>query len=417
MHLLTSHDVTLFLVVIGIMLILARLLFKVGRYFHIPLLVAEVLAGVILGKSVFGRIFPEAFQLFFPSHAALASAYDALYTLSVVMLLFFAGMELDFHLVAKSKKSVFITATLAIIFPLAIGVWAGINYFSFFQGVVVPSAPFAFSFVLATLIALSALSTIARVLLHLKILNSSFGIVIIGSALVTDIVGWFLFSSILTYANPTLANAQILYTLFYILLFLALMFALSSSKNFLRPFFLHSEGKNGEIFYDLSLLFGICLLSGAFTNAINIHPSLGAFVSGILCRRIVGDNSYLLEHLKAFIMNFFAPIFFISIGLKIDLFNEFNISMVLAVFFLASIAKLIGAFLGAFLSGFSARSSLLIGVSLNTRGSMEIIMGSIALKAGLISAELFVSFIMTAIITILIAEPIIQLLLKKIKFS
>jgi Kef-type K+ transport system membrane component KefB len=412
MHALTSHDITVFLVVVGIMLILARLLFKVGRYFKIPLLVTELLAGIILGPTVLGYAFPEMHAICFPKVGGLANAYDILYTLSVVMLLFLAGMELDFHLLTKSKKSIFITSILAICFPLGVGIWAGWHYFSFFHGIVIPSAPLAFPLVFGTLAALSALSTIARILMVNNILNTSFGITVVGTALVTDVVGWFLFSSILTYANPNLANVQIIYTLFYIVTFFLVMFMISSSKNFVVRLFSHSHGSNAELSYDMSMLFGICLLSGAFTNAINIHPSLGAFISGIVCRRIIGKNSYLIEQLKMFIMNFFAPIFFISIGLKVNFFEELNIPIVLGVFFLAGATKLFGATLGAYLSRFSFRRSLLIGVSLNTRGSMEIIMGAIALKIGLIDSQLFVAFVISAVITILIAEPIIAILLK-----
>src|SRR5271155_5264333 len=113
MHSLTTHEITIFLVVVGLMLILARFLFKIGRYFRLPTLVAELLAGIILGPTVLGYIFPEMHQILFPEEGGLQNAYDILFNLSVIMLLFLGGMELDFHLLTKSKKSIFITSILA----------------------------------------------------------------------------------------------------------------------------------------------------------------------------------------------------------------------------------------------------------------------------------------------------------------
>jgi Kef-type K+ transport system membrane component KefB len=412
MHALSSHEVTVFLVVVGCMLILARLLFKIGRYFHIPQLVAELLAGIIMGPTVLGNVFPELHAICFPEGVGLAGAYDILFNLSVVMLLFLAGMELDFHLLTKSKKSIFITSALAIGFPLSVGVWAGWKYFSFFHGFVFSAAPFVFPLIFGTIVSLSALAILVRILMQYNILNSPIGITVVGTALVTDVVGWLLFSSILTYANPSLDNIQIIYTIFYIIIFFLSMFLFSSSKKFMAKIFSESDASKTEVSYDISMLFGICLLAGAFTNAINIHPSLGAFISGIVCRRIIGENPYLFEQLQMFIMNFFAPIFFISIGLKVNFFTELNIPMFLAIFVLACTMKLLGAVLGAYISGFSFRPALIIGAALNARGSMEIIMGAIAFKIGLIGSQLFVSFVLLAVITGSISGPILVKLLK-----
>lgn len=409
MHALTSHDVTVFLIVVGMMLILARFLFKVGQFFRIPTLVAELLAGIILGPTILGYVFPDLHSYFFPETGGLPSAYDSLFSLSVVMLLFLGGMEIDFSLVIKSKKSIAYTSLLAIVIPFVVGTWAGWHYFDFLHGFVFSAAPFVFPLTFGTIVALSALPLIVRLLMEYEVLNSPIGITTIGSALVTDLVGWCLFSSILIYANPTIENIQILYTIFYIIVFFAVMLAISSCKTFMANLF----SQKGEQSYDISMLLGACFLSGAFTSAIQIHPTLGAFIAGIVCRRIVGDNTHILKQLEIFILNFFAPIFFISIGLKLNFLEALNIPMILFVFCLACVTKLIGAFLGASLSGFTARSAFTIGLLLNGRGAMEILMGAVALKIGLIGTQLFVTFVIVAVVTLLLVEPSIRFLLKK----
>jgi len=165
--------------------------------------------------------------------------------------------------------------------------------------------------------------------------------------------------------------------------------------------------------YDLALLFGICLLTAAFTNAIHIHASLGAFIAGIIGRRIIGGESPILKQIELFVMNFFAPIFFISIGLKLNFFENFNLILVVTITLFLCSSKIISAYFGARLGGFDSRSAGVVGLALNARGSMEIIMGALALKMGLINSELFVAFVISAIISIFLAEFGIARILKK----
>ncbi len=237
-----------------------------------------------------------------------------------------------------------------------------------------------------------------------NILNTPIGITILGVSLITDLVGWFFYSSILVYVNAAQSNMQILYTLLYIITFFAVMFFISGQKKIMNKVFSQKEGPRANVSYDLAMLLGICLLTASFTNAIHIHSSLGAFIAGIMCRRIMGENLELLKQLEVFILNFFAPIFFISIGLKLNFAANFNLLIVLAVFAFACFSKLIGSYIGARLAGIPNRQSGAIAFGLNSRGSMEIIMGALALKMQLIGSSLFVAVVLVAVITSFIAE-------------
>ncbi len=411
MYPLSSQDITVFLTVIGFMLILARLLSKFGRHHHIPILICEIVAGILLGPSVLGFAIPQLHAVFFPKDSELLNAYETLFQLSVVMLLFLAGMKTNLNLLMKEKASIFITSIFAILFPFVAGFWFAWQFFDFLHGIEYPSAPLVFPLTFGLIISISALTIIVRILMDNNILDTKLGTTIIGTAMVTDIVGWLAFSSILIYANTAIESMQILYTIVYLIFFFIVIFLISNNKKWLGKLFAQSNSSKHKISYDISSLFGVCLLCAAFTNAIHIHPSLGAFSAGIFCKRIIGEQSQILDQLELFIMNFFAPFFFISIGLKINLMQELNILMVIAIFIFGSLIKLIGASLGALISGYSLRQSFIIANGLNTRGSMEILMTSIAYKVGLIGNQLFFTLVAFSIINALIAAPILIRLL------
>jgi Kef-type K+ transport system membrane component KefB len=158
----------------------------------------------------------------------------------------------------------------------------------------------------------------------------------------------------------------------------------------------------------LSISLGICLLSAAFTESIHIHAILGAFIAGIA----IGDSVHLREQAREiihqFVTNFFAPLFFVSIGLKVNFIENFNPSIVSIVLVLAFFGKLVGASIGARIGGMSRNHSIAVGFGMNARGAMEIILGTLALNAGLISKPIFVALVIMALVTSLSTGPLMK---------
>jgi Kef-type K+ transport system membrane component KefB len=406
---MSSHETTIFLIVLGGMLILARILSRWGERFNLPTLTAEVLAGIILGPTILGYAFPELYQTLFPQTGSLPEAYDTIFSISVIMLLFLAGMHLDFSLFTKGKKSIVTTSLFGISIPFIIGGYFAWKYPDFFYATEFSIAPYEFQLTFATIIAISSLPVIARILMQQNMMNTTMGLTVLGTAVVSDLVGWFALASILVYTNPVVQNINILYTIFYIIIFFAATYFISGKKVWMNKLLAIKEKHSNEPAYDIAFILGLCLLSAAFTNAINIHPSLGAFIAGIVCKRIIGGEGAVYKQLELFIINFFAPIFFISIGLKLNFIENFNFWMIVATFMIATAGKLIGGTLGAHLGGYSWKPAVAIGFILNVRGSMEIIMGAVALKAGLIGPQLFVTFVIVAIATSLVAQYIVEM--------
>jgi Kef-type K+ transport system membrane component KefB len=162
----------------------------------------------------------------------------------------------------------------------------------------------------------------------------------------------------------------------------------------------------------LSLSLGLAFLGAAFTEYIGLHAIFGAFIIGIA----IGDSVHVTEKMKdnvsQFVTNIFAPLFFVSIGFKVNFANHFNLQIMLIVLAIAIVGKISGAFLGAKLGGLNNKESLAIGFGLNARGAMEIILATLAFQAKLIGEELFVAIVIMAVVTSVLAGPMLNWLLK-----
>jgi Kef-type K+ transport system membrane component KefB len=270
-----------------------------------------------------------------------------------------------------------------------------------------------FALFLGTAMAISALPVIARILLDMKLLKTEIGMVIIASAVLNDVVGWIVFSFILSLVNQTNGGSSILYSILYIAAYATFMLIVGRFIiNRILPWVQTRLSWPGGV---LALSLGLCLLCAAFTEYIHIHAILGAFIAGLS----IGDSVYLREQAREimhqFVTNFFAPLFFVSIGLKVNFIEHFNLTVVALILVLAFAGKVIGAGIGARLGGMSSRRALAVGFGLNARGAMEIILGSLAYDAGLIGHEIFVALIVMALVTSISSAPLMRLFLEEKK--
>jgi Kef-type K+ transport system membrane component KefB len=156
------------------------------------------------------------------------------------------------------------------------------------------------------------------------------------------------------------------------------------------------------------------LITAAIAEALNIHAIFGAFLVGVALYHVfVQKEEYRArEIIYQFAMSLFAPLYFVSIGLKVNFISHFDIQLVLLVILLGSIGTVGGATLGALISKVSWRESLAIGFGMNARGAMEIILASTALEYGLINQEMFVALVIMALVTSMLSGPLLQWILK-----
>lgn len=251
------------------------------------------------------------------------------------MMLFVAGMEVQLPLVLKQGKAAVFTSILSMVIPFVIGFVSAWYYPQWFKQSDEYRLLFALFF--GTALSISALPVIARILIDMGLFKTKIGMIIIASAMFNDLLGWLIFSFILSSMKTSEVNNDFSFTIFYIIGFG--LFMLTIGRKILDKIMPWMQKKLSWPGGVLSISLGICFLSAAFTESIGIHAILGAFIAGIA----IGDSVHLKEKAREiiyqFVTNIFAPLFFVSIGLKVNFIENFNLSLVVLVLVVAYIGK------------------------------------------------------------------------------
>jgi len=414
-----GHDDTIvFLIALGLILILSRVFAEIFKGFKLPAVVGEIVAGVLLGPTVLGFFAPEIFEFIFPfiAHPEFTStvpvqyAMDAMINISVIMLLFVAGMEVQLPLVIEQGKVALLTTLFSMVIPIGVGFVAvkmmpelflvsngDVNIVGFFIGVV---------------LSITALPVIARLLMDMKLFKTRIGMTIIASAMLIDLLGWLIFSVILSMIEEGEKSMSLGYTLTAILIFGVLMLTIGTKiidKSL--PWIQTKLSWPGGV---LALGFGLCFLGAAFTASLGIHSILGAFIVGITFGDATNLRDRTREIIHQFVTNVFAPIFFVSIGLYVNFIDNFNLPLVAFLLVIAYTSKILGATVGARIGGLNKTQAWAVGVAMNTHGVLEIILGSLAMAAGLINEEVFVAIVVVVIVSIITSGPMLKRIVKKL---
>ncbi len=407
-----GHDeVIKLLLQLSIILLAGRLMAELARKFGQPAVVGEIFAGILLGPTVFGMMAPETFNTFFPSGGASFLIFEGVIQVSVILLLFIAGLEVELQLVWAQGKQAVSTSILGLVFPLAVG-FVFPYYFPQFFDLGENADAFTFALFVGTAMSISALPVIARILMDLGIFRSKVGMLVISAAMINDLLGWLIFSVIISMMGTGGSEMSLTATILFTLGFTVFMLTLGKGIiNRLLPVINRRFAWPGGV---LSISIGVCFLASAFTEYIGIHAIFGAFILGVA----LGDSAHMPERAKEivhqFINNIFAPIFFVSIGLKVNFILNFNLWLVLAVLLIAFVGKVVGSGLGARLGGLPKREALAVGFGMNARGAMEIILGLVALENGIIGRQFFVALVIMAIVTSVMSGPLMKIFLKPV---
>jgi Kef-type K+ transport system membrane component KefB len=262
---------------------------------------------------------------------------------------------------------------------------------------------------MGTAMAISALPVIVRIMMDLKLFKTRIGMLVVASAMVDDIVGWIIFSVVLSMIGKG-GEMSVGSTLLLTVGFAAFMLTIGRGLlNRLLPWVNKKLAWPGGL---LALSLSLCFAGAAFTEFIGIHAVFGAFIVGIA----LGDSEHMNERAKEivhqFINNIFAPLFFVAIGLRVNFLVNFDFWLTLVIILIAFAGKIIGAGGGTRLGGFTWRESLAAGFGMNARGAMEIILGTVALENGLINEKIFVSLVIMAIVTSMTSGPLMKRMLR-----
>jgi Kef-type K+ transport system membrane component KefB/mannitol/fructose-specific phosphotransferase system IIA component (Ntr-type) len=405
-----EHELFIFLIQVFFLLVTARTLGEIFRNFRQPPVIGELLAGILLGPTVLGNISPDIFLWLFPSATPQPQMLEIIAWLGVLLLLLVAGMEIDISVVRRQGRLAISTSIMGIIVPFISGVILGLIIPQSY--LIDPDQRLLFSLFLGTAMSISALPVIARILMDLDLIKTDLGMITIAAALSNDLVGWIIFSIVLGLMSGVgasltgLAEIASLTLGFALFCFTLGRWVIDKILNWAQIILPWPTGV-------LTLALGVTLLCSAITQWIGIHAIFGAFLAGVM----IGDSPHLRERTRETISEFtasvFAPIFFATVGLKVNLLQSFNPVLVLVLFAVACLGKLVGCNLGARWGGMAKEDALCVSIAMNVRGAMEIILAILAFKYGLIGDEIFVALLVIAVITTLIAAPLMKWSMEK----
>jgi Kef-type K+ transport system membrane component KefB/mannitol/fructose-specific phosphotransferase system IIA component len=387
----------------------AELMQKIGQ----PSILGEISVGIFLGPTVLGHYRPHLYETLFPTTGPMPIVLETVTTLGVVFFLLTAGLEIDLRSLFRQGKSALLVSLFGVAFPFGAGFLAA-TFFPNEMGAVAGANILIFSLFVGTALSISALPVIAKILMDLNLLRTEMGTVIISSAMFDDLVGWILFSFVLGMMHPPAGGTVgdgVKHTIILVLLFVGLTLSLGRWLiDKILPFLqAHTTWPGGV----LGFIFTLTMGGAAFTEYAGIHAVFGAFVVGIA----VGESTHLRkrtsQHIHQIVNNVFAPFFFASIGLRTNFVSNFHLGLTATVIGVACLGKLLGAGWGARLGGMDRTSSLAVGLAMNARGAMEIILGILALQAGLIRENMFVAMVVMALLTSLISAPAIHFLIHR----
>lgn len=406
---LSHSDVIHLLIQLATMLIAGRFFAEIARKFKQPAVIGEIIAGILIGPTVLGMISPELFGSLFPTEAGSGIVLTGFVQVAVVMLLFIAGLEVDLHIVWQQGRQAVATSLVGLIIPFMVGFMFPYLFPHFF-GIADTNAHLTFALFMGTAMAISALPVIVRILMDLNMFKTRMGMLVVASAMVDDVIGWMIFSIILGMIGKG-SGMPIWHTAILTIAFTVTMLTLGRGLlNRVLPWANRKMVWPGGV---LSISLALCFLAAAFTEYIGIHAIFGAFIMGVA----LGDSEHFSERAKEivhqFINNIFAPLFFVSIGLRVNFLHNFDWMLTVIIILIAFVGKIVGAGLGTRMGGFTWKESLAAGFGLNARGAMEIILGLIALENGLINEKVFVSLVIMALITSMTSGPLMKWSLKR----
>jgi len=405
---LSADEVLSFLIIVSVILITARILGEVFRKFKQPAVIGEILAGIILGPSLLGAVAPHFFEKIFTSQNGIPfKAFDGLAQIGIILLMFIAGFEVDLKQIRTQGKKAASISLMGLIFPFVLGfatVWVFYDrIFSTPQGtsLIIPAMFFG------TALSITALSVIAKILLDLNILRSKIGNLVLTAAMIDDFLGWILFSIIIQMMGKSDGSfASVAMVIGFTVFILTIGKWIVDKILMIADKFLSVGGL-------ITVAVSLCLISAVFTEYLGVRGIFGAFLMGVA----IGDSKYFPERIQnilhQFVVNIIAPLFFASIGLRVNFVTNFNIEIVMIILMIACVAKLIGAGIGARMSGMNKNESYAVAFGMNSRGSQEIVLGTLALQAKIIDEPIFVGLVVMTVVTILIAGPLMKYFLAR----
>jgi Kef-type K+ transport system membrane component KefB len=404
-HHLTNPLAILLLQILTIILV-ARLFSWLMGKIRQPVVMGEILAGIVLGPSLVGMFFPEFSAFLFPISSLPNLQF--LSQIGLILFMFIIGMELDLGILKEKIQKVLIISHIGISFPFLSGI---ILAYFLYENYTPSSVSFlSFGLFMGIAMSIAAFPVMARIVQERGLAKLPIGKTIITCAATDDITAWCLLAVVVAIAESNGITSALITILLSIGYGLLMIFAVKPFLARIADRYFTRETVNRPI---VAIIFGVLIFSAYLTEVIGIHALFGGFLAGVIIPSNPAFRQVLSEKIEDLSLVLLLPLFFVFTGLRteIGLLNEPHLwGVTLIIIFIAVFGKFFGVTLASRLVGQNWKDSLMLGVFMNTRGLMELVVLNIGYDLGILSAQVFAMMVLMALSTTFMTGPALDLI-------
>lgn len=375
---------------------------KIGQ----PTVIGEILAGIVLGPSLLGYFYPDAFHFLFATKS-LGNLY-ILSQIGLILFMFTIGMDLNMGELKQKMGKIYVISHASIIIPYFFGML--LAFFVFQEFAAAQTTFLSFALFIGISMSITAFPVLARIVQEKGLSKTHLGTVSIASAAINDVTAWCILAAVIAIAK-TGSFVSSLYTIgFSVLYVLVMLFLVRPFLKRVGEIYSNSEVLNKSI---IAFLLLILIVSAWVTQIIGIHALFGAFLAGVVMPQLPKFRKLIIDKIEDVSVTLLLPLFFVFTGLRteIGLLNTFYLWEICGLFILVAIlGKFAGGAFTARILGETWKDSLSIGVLMNTRGLMELIVLNIGYEMGILPPPIFVMLVIMALVTTFMTTPALSII-------
>jgi len=387
------------LIILAVCRMVGSLFKKIGQ----PTVIGEILAGIILGPSLLGSLFPDIYAFLFPEESF--SNIQILSQIGLILFMFTIGMELDMKEVRKRWQDTLLISHAGTIVPFVLGMV--VAYFIYAQYASEHTPFLSFALFIGIALSITAFPVLARIIQERGLTRSHLGTISLASAANGDITAWCLLAAIVAYAQAGTMQSALYNVLFSALYALLMLFVVRPVLKIVGNLYHNKEVVDKSL---AAVMFFILIASAYITEILGLHALFGAFVAGIIMPENTKFRKIMSDKVEDVSLALLLPLFFVYTGLRteIGLIAGAEMWLLCGLFILVAIIGKFGStFVAARFSGETWKDSLYLGALMNTRGLMELVVLSIGLEMNILPQPIFVMLVLMTLVTTFLTTPLI----------
>ncbi len=403
-----NNPFTILLLQIIVVLFTVRLFSYLFKYIGQPGVIGEIVAGIVLGPSLLGYLFPDFFGFLFRPQSL--SNLQTVSQIGLILFMFVIGMEVDFRTLKNKINETLVISHAGILVPFFLGILS--SYWIYEKYAAQQTAFLPFALFIGISMSITAFPVLARIIQERNMTKTPIGVLSIASAANDDVTAWCLLAVVIAITKAGNFGSA-LFAVGLTVIYIAVMFLV------VRPFL----KKIGDLYANkevinktfVGFIFIILVISATLTEIIGIHALFGAFIAGVVMPANFGFRKVMMEKVEDVSLVFFLPLFFAFTGLRtqVGLINSPELLQVCGMLIaVAIIGKFGGCALASRLVGESWKNSLIVGTLMNTRGLMELVALNIGYEMGVLPPSIFVILVIMALVTTFMTTPVLALVEK-----